>query len=183
MNYLLGLCYGSWVDKLLLVDRHAEQQPGGHTRQQLARNFVDLIDQLSFRVRPDLFEAWSEIELTMHQFRALALLRQGPRKISEIAELLSIRLSAATSFVDRMETKRLVQRFHDPDDRRVVRCRLTALGKKEADSLWRINRQQVEHLSGLLTEEELETVVHALGVLVSAAEREARIQEAQSNSS
>lgn len=133
--------------------------------------FIELMDKVSLEIRPTL-EAWSEIELTMHQFRALALLRQGTQRVSDIADVLGIRLSAATSFVDRLEAKRLVRRVDDPADRRVVRCELTPLGRKEADSLWRINRQWLEQVTGILTSDELETVVGALEVLASAMERQ-----------
>ncbi len=120
-------------------------QTNGHIegigRQELADRFAELLDAISLGLRPPILQAWSEIELTMHQFRTLALLRQSPQRVSDIAARLGIRLSAATSFVDRLEAKRLVTRVHDGIDRRVVKCQLTPLGRKEADSLWRINRE------------------------------------------
>lgn len=119
-----------------------------------------------------MLEAFSEIELTIDQFRALALLRQGPKRITDIASTLGIRLSAASTFVDRLEAKRLVERFHDEDDRRVVRCRLTALGAKEAHSLWRINGQRAEHLGTILSRDELERVLEILTLLAAAVDRE-----------
>jgi DNA-binding MarR family transcriptional regulator len=108
----------------------------------------------------------------MHQFRTLALLRQGPQRVSDIAARLGIRLSAATSFVDRLETKRLVERVHDATDRRVVKCQLTPLGRKEADSLWRINREWLEGLSQSLTDAELHVIIHAFEILAGAIERQ-----------
>ncbi len=128
-----------------------------------------------------MFEAWSEIELTIDQFRALALLRQGPQRISDIASALGIRLSAATMFIDRLETKRLIERFHDQEDRRVVRCRLTPLGVKEAQSLWRINRQRVEHLATVLTRDELEKALDVLTLLAATIEHQTTAQEAVQN--
>lgn len=141
-------------------------------RRELADRFAELLDAISLGLRLPILEAWAEIELTMHQFRTLALLRQAPQRVSDIAARLGIRLSAATSFVDRLETKRLVERVHDTTDRRVVRCQLTPLGRKEADSLWRINREWLENLSKNMTAEELHTIVHAFGIVSAAIDRQ-----------
>ena len=141
------------------------------SRQELADRFAELLDAISIGLRPPILEAWSEIELTMHQFRTLALLRQSPQRVSDIAARLGIRLSAATSFVDRLETKRLVERVHDATDRRVVKCQLTPLGRKEADSLWRINREWLEGLTKNLGDEDLTVVVRAMEILSSAIDR------------
>src|SRR5262245_27800759 len=93
MNIILELHNYRRLDKLWPVDETSSQR----LRRRLTERFVDLMDKVSIRIRPDVLEAWSEIELTLHQFRALALLRQGPQRVSDIAELLGIRLSAATS--------------------------------------------------------------------------------------
>ncbi len=148
-------------------------QGGPTPRHELIKRFGELIDKVSAGVGPNMLEAPSEIELTIDQFRALALLRRGPQRISDIANMLGIRLSAASTFMDRLEAKRLVERFHDLDDRRVVRCRLTALGAREAQSLWRLSRQRVEHLATILSRDELERVLAVLTLLSAAVEREA----------
>ena len=142
------------------------------SRQGSADRFAELLDAISIGLRPPILEAWSEIELTMHQFRTLALLRQGPQRVSDIAGRLGIRLSAATSFVDRLETKRLVERIHDASDRRVVKCQLTALGRREADALWRINREWLDNLTKNLADSELHVIVHAFEILASAIARQ-----------
>lgn len=140
-------------------------------RTKLAERFAELMDVISLGLRPSILQAWSEIELTMHQFRTLALLRQGPQRVTDIASRLGIRLSAATSFVDRLETKRLVERVHDSVDRRVVKCQLTPLGRREADALWRINRGWMESVVSGLSNDDLQKINEAFEILASAIER------------
>lgn len=153
--------------------QEADNRQQAPDRQQTSDRFVELMDSISLGLRPPILQAWSEIELTMHQFRTLALLRTGPQRVSDIAARLGIRLSAATSFVDRLETKRLVERVHDSADRRVVQCQLTPLGRREADSLWKINREWLGNLTNTLSNEELEIIVKAFEVLASAIQRQA----------
>lgn|GEM_PF-7029041 len=65
-----------------------------------------------------------------------------------------------------------MQRFDDPDDRRVVKCGLTPLGREESQSLNQIDRQRIGYLVNLLSNSELEAISHALDVLLSAFDRE-----------
>src|SRR5436309_2394070 len=105
---------------------------------ELAERLAELFNDISLRMRPTVLDSWSEIALTMHEFRALSILLQGRLRVTDLAQLLGIRLSSATNLVDRLELKGLLQREHDLHDRRVVWCGLTPLGQKEADNLWRI---------------------------------------------
>ena len=50
--------------------------------------------------------------------------------LSELAERCTCVRSNITQLVDRLESEGLVQRVDDPSDRRVIRARLTALGKE-----------------------------------------------------
>lgn len=138
---------------------------------ELVKRFIELADEISLQVRPVLLETWSEIELTMHQFRALSILSFGPLRVSDIAAHLGIRLSSATNLADRLEAKKLLRRTPDLDDRRVVWCQLTAQGSEEAASLWKVNRQVLENVAGLLTDEELNKAVHGFEILSSAMRR------------
>ncbi len=103
----------------------------------------------------------SEVELTKTQRRVLYHLARAPRRMTEVAELLRSSLSSATSMIDRLVEKGLVERAADPADRRVVLCRLTVLGRQEAERQLRF----FEQVAGQLDEAELEKVVEALELL------------------
>ena len=142
-------------------------------KEQLAARLVGLIQLISNQVRPVPPEEWSDVELTMPQWRTLALLNRGPRRMSEVAAYLGSSLSSATSMIDRLVDKQFVARMQDPADRRVVSCRLTALGQAQIDWFWRMGRKKIEQVSDILSREELEAVVHAMEVLLTAMDRQA----------
>jgi DNA-binding MarR family transcriptional regulator len=141
-------------------------------RQSDARKLIHLLESLSERVGPYIFESGVQVDLTLQQIRALAVLKRGPRNISHLADQLGMTPSAATSFLDRLQDKGLVERFDDPFDRRVVKCRLTPLGLQESRSLNQIDRQRIGYLVNLLSDGELETISRALDVLLAALDHE-----------
>lgn len=152
----------------------AEESEGStprRSRDEMVNRFIELSSEVSSHMRPGRSEVWSDIELTMHQFRALSLLRQGPLRVNELASRLGIRLSALTNLVSRLEEKRLVERVPDPDDRRIIWCRLTSLGLRETENLGDINRRLLESVAHLLSDEELRVVVETFEILASALRR------------
>ena len=141
------------------------------SRQELVNRFIELSNQVSSQMRPGRSEVWSDIELTMHQFRALSVLSRGPLRVSDLASLLGIRLSAASTLVDRLEEKGLIERVPDPDQPRIIRLQLTDLGRRETENLREINRRLLESVAELLTDEELRVVVETFEILASALRR------------
>jgi DNA-binding MarR family transcriptional regulator len=141
------------------------------TDEQIER-FIQLSQALGARLsRPDASE-WPDIELTMSQLRALILLINCPRRMSEIAASLGSSLSSATSMVERLESKGLVERRHDPDDRRVVMCHLTPLGRADIEQFWRLRQSRMRSVAHLLTPDEIERVIAALQVVADAISRD-----------
>jgi|SRR6185295_1506759 len=55
---------------------------------------------------------------------------KGPRTMSQLAEMLRVRLSTMTGVIDQLEAKGLVERLDHPEDRRSLQVRLTPEGKK-----------------------------------------------------
>jgi len=141
--------------------------------RQLAARLIELMQLISSRARLAPPEEWSDIELTMSQFRTLGLLHRRPRRMGEVAAYLGSSLSSATSMIDRLVIKQLVVRLQDPADRRVVSCRLTPLGQKQMDRFWRMGRKKIEQVSSILSREELQAVVHAMEILLTAMDRQA----------
>ena len=162
---------------MLSVDRII----GGRSVDARKREFIERLGRLGDRMSALMRGAgqdWAEIELTMPQLRALSLLNEAPQRMSDVAAHLGSSLSSATSLIERLEGKGLVERVHDPGDRRVVMCHLTASGRAEVERFWQIKRSRLEALADILTPEELATIVEALEVLSSALERHSRRQDA-----
>lgn len=141
------------------------------------RNLVDRLmlvaGRLATQSRKSALRDWSDIELTMRQLRALGYLAQTPRRMSDLATFLGSSVSATTNLVERLETKALVTRRHDPTDRRVVTCQLTAEGQALIERFWRMQQRQLEVVAGILSDAELGRVVEAMELMAAALEREA----------
>lgn len=140
------------------------------TREQLTERFVDLVEQINQSMHCTPPEGWSDLELTISQIRALALLYQEPQRMGNIASFLGSILSSATSLIDRLVEKGLVERMPDPADRRVVVCSLTPLGQEAIEQFWRIGRIRITALAEQLDPSELKDVVHAMELLCRAAQ-------------
>ncbi len=140
------------------------------TEQQI-QQFVHLTQSLGKQLGRPGAEDWPDIELTMSQMRTLLFLTEQPRRMSEIAANLGSSLSSATSMVERLETKDLVRREHDPDDRRVVMCHLTELGHRDIERFWRLRQSRIRALAHLLTPDEFEHVIGALEIISNALKR------------
>ncbi len=140
-------------------------------REMLVARLVALVNRQAFLMQSPPPEEWPEIELTMLQLRTLVLLSRCPRRMSDIAAHLGTVLSSATSLVERLEAKGLVERVHDPSDRRVVLCRLTSHGEDALDRTWRFRQSRIEDVAGLLTDDELALVVRAMEAVSAAVSR------------
>ena len=149
-------------------------------REKLSERLVELMERMSAHMRPRSLGAWQGLELTMPQARTMFRLhRQGPTRMGELSENLGCGLPAATSMVDRLVRKGLVERVQDPSDRRVVACRLTGEGRGAVERFWQVSRERRLAVADALTLDELETVVPALDILTRAAARlEAERREA-----
>ncbi len=140
------------------------------TEQQIEQ-FIRISRSLNARlVRPGA-EEWPDVELTMSQLRTLVFLADGSRRMSEIAASLGTSLSSTTSMIERLESKQLVTRSQHPDDRRVVMCQLTQLGRENLERFWRFRQSRIRSLAKLLTSDEFDMVTGALKVVADALKR------------
>ena len=142
-------------------------------RQLLLERMVELMERMSFLMRPRSLGAWQDLELTMPQARTMFLLhRRGPTRMGVLSEHQGCGLPSATSMVDRLVRKGLVERVQDPSDRRVVACQLTDEGRKAVERFWQVSRERRLALAAALTLDPLEAVVPALEILTGAGATE-----------
>jgi MarR family transcriptional regulator, organic hydroperoxide resistance regulator len=72
-----------------------------------------------------------EIEISREEIRAIIILDSQHRMtMSRLAESLDVPLSTATHTVDRLVSKRLVERNRSEEDRRVVEVQMSEYGSK-----------------------------------------------------
>jgi DNA-binding MarR family transcriptional regulator len=114
---------------------------------------------LQFRTGLRRFLRWSEeqaekVGLTTAQHQLLLAVRghdgdRGPT-IGDVAGYLFLRHHSAVGLVDRAVKGGLVERGEDPEDRRVVRLRLTSRGMEILQQLSALHMKEIERLTPLL---------------------------------
>lgn len=142
---------------------------GSQPSEELAERLVEAVRYLEGWANSGLLDLWYRQDLTVAQAKALALLeRQGPSRMGVIAGHLETGLSAATTLIDRLVEKDLVQRVSDPTDRRVVICELTEMGRSAMEGFLSVARERVLLVAGMLDRGQLEAVVEGLELLRQA---------------
>ena len=141
-------------------------------KQELTDRFVSVVEHLNRLMHSGRLDEWQGLDMTIPQIKTLVLLENtGPVRMSAISSYLGSALSATTSIVDRLVQKKLVNRVSDSNDRRVVMCELTPLGRRATERFWRIGRERAQRMADCLTAEQLETVVRALESIRQIGER------------
>lgn len=80
--------------------------------------------------------------------------RNSKVKMTELAKVLSIKMSSATVLVDRLIREKLLSRARDEGDRRLVWVSATPKGRKLIAEVLEQKRNSIKQLFGVLTEEE-----------------------------
>ncbi|HUA46648.1 MAG TPA: MarR family transcriptional regulator [Solirubrobacteraceae bacterium] len=74
--------------------------------------------------------AAATVDLTLSQYRALALLGEGREAASALAEKLAVSRPSVTGVIDGLVARELVTRHHDEGDRRRIGLDLTSEGRR-----------------------------------------------------
>ena len=141
------------------------------SREKLAEQLVEHMSHVQRHMRARRSSAWLDLDLTRQQAKTLHFLSRGHRRMSEIAGRLNVEMPSATSMIDRLVAKGLVERGQDPADRRAVVCSLTQEGVEIVERFSAIRAARTESLAAVLSTEELEIVVPALEILADAVRR------------
>jgi long-chain acyl-CoA synthetase len=111
----------------------------GHTLARLAR-------QVELSV--------ATVNLTLAQYRVLAILGDGCEAASVLADKLAVSRPSVTGVVDGLVTRGLVRRDHTDDDRRRIDVGLTDAGRvllADADAAVEQRMERIDQLLGELT--------------------------------
>ena len=142
-----------------------------YSREELTEKLVEHMACVQRHMRVRRSSAWLDLDLTRQQAKTLHFLSHGQRRMSEIAGRLDVEMPSATSMIDRLVAKGLVERGQDPADRRAVVCSLTQEGIEIVERFSAIRAARTESLAAVLSTEELEVVVPALEILADAVRR------------
>jgi DNA-binding MarR family transcriptional regulator len=149
-------------------------------REQLRDEIIDGQRAILQATHAASTPSWLELQLTMAQLKALFLLAQGTRSMSEVGEGLGTGRPAASLLIDRLVHEGLVERSDDPTNRRRTIVRLTEEGETSVRQLREGGRERYRDALDQLSDEDLIALrqgMRALTVAIGAsASRQSRIQ-------
>ncbi|WP_141432178.1 MarR family winged helix-turn-helix transcriptional regulator [Bacillus sp. 03113] len=130
--------------------------------------------QITFqKMQPELHESMNEQGITPSQLFVLIFLKKGGScKVTQLAEKLDVKPSAATTMVDRLVQNEFVIREHDQKDRRVVNISITKRGEEKLDKVFEARKAIVRKYLAYLSEEELSSMAAIAEKLASSITEE-----------
>lgn len=139
-----------------------------HDGQDVATEVADLLQAVAHRLRREARVGLDSVGVTWAQARALRTLarREGPTRMSELADALHIARRSATSVVDELEGRGLVRRGTDPHDRRAVTVEVTGAGQQVLAEARDRRRAATIGMLGRLSAAELRTLRDLLARVV-----------------
>lgn len=105
------------------------------------------------RLSRQVERALCPVELSLPQYRLLALLSASEEMASALAGLLAVRPASVTAVVDGLVQRGLVERRPDQEDRRRVTHVLTGAGRSVLDAADRAVAERLAALAASLTDE------------------------------
>ncbi len=146
----------------------ASTPPG---RDVVIAELVGEMTSWSPRDRVKVFRSWLKGSLSLIHLHVLTVLEaEGPLPMSKLADTLDVSVASTTGIVSRMEERRLVEREHDREDRRVVLVVPTATGLAVFQDMMLQRREHLTQLLGKLSDEELHGFLTGLRAVRAARE-------------
>jgi DNA-binding MarR family transcriptional regulator len=120
---------------------------------------------------PLRFMFWDSRDVTMTQLRVMFLIRERCQpSTGELAEEMRIRPATLSGLADRLETRGLIRRWPDSDDRRVVRVGLTDAGSSVLDEASAAGRAFLDATFERMGPTAVEAFTRAATAFIAAAE-------------
>jgi len=129
-------------------ERDSAGGPDSGGDESLADAFWSVARQL----RETSQETLAPWDITPAQFRALRVLRRhGDLRLSELSDRLQIAARSTTEVIDALESRHLVARRPDPDDRRATLVEVTEHGTGVLEAIRAARGTEAERAFGQLT--------------------------------
>ena len=117
---------------------------------------------------------FSKTHLTNAQYRMLISIgfltkyKGSPIRVTDLVSIHKNSLVSISLILDRMETKGLIKKSRDLQDRRAVRITITPEGRKILHDTAKPTTELIKNLFSIFTEEELENAVFLMNKLTNA---------------
>ena len=129
--------------------------------------FADQVGEIMPMIAREFFRrqetGFSKMKITLPQVVILDLLhKRGESSMTDLADILNVTTAAMTGIVDRLVRDGYVVRLYDPEDRRVVRAKLTAKGARTVTTIAVDRKRMIVEMFGKLSQDEREAYLRIL---------------------
>ncbi len=108
-------------------------------------------------------------DLNLHEIQVIVWLGQnGPSKMKDIGNNLSVSLSNLTVIVDKLEEKGLAERVRSTEDRRIVMVHLAKEGQVIFDNHHDMKREMCKNMLKRLTKDERVSYLKLMGKITDS---------------
>lgn len=143
-----------------------QRKPTTGPEGKLIERFVYAVEHLNRLMFSGRITELKRLDLNAHQINTLFLLGYfGPLKMSDIAGELGTTIAHTTIIVKNLVQKEYVRRGSSPNDRRLIICELTDLGREATEVFLHHARQRAVLVAERWDAESLESVVNSLELL------------------
>jgi len=124
--------------------------------------------RLSFLVQSVYARLAAEHALTPQQAQLLCVVKDQPRGMAELVDILRIDKSSVSGLVDRVERLGLVRRRPSPVDGRAVTVTTTARGRRQGNAFFADVSDELERITTHLRAPERDELAHLVSCVVLA---------------
>ncbi|MFQ6130457.1 MAG: MarR family winged helix-turn-helix transcriptional regulator [Armatimonadota bacterium] len=150
----------------------------GTSRGQLVEEIADLLPAIMRCLFAGRGESAPHLDITVGELRCLATIGHlGKPSMTDLSDRLYLQPSTVTGLVDALVDRGLVDRYADPEDRRVVRVGLTPEGRRRRAQHRTAKRRRLMAALADVNSDELRSIRAALHTLHAAALRAAETRE------
>jgi DNA-binding MarR family transcriptional regulator len=142
-------------------------------RQEIIEGILKFATNIFRVLLPTVPRELLVLDFTMSQLKMMFLLfLNGPMRMSALASDLGVTQATASGVADRLVERDLVTRESQPDDRRVVLCRLSESGHKAISRIWESAGSRMRELLQSMDSEKLQQLYGVLESMLASAEQE-----------
>lgn len=110
----------------------------------------------------------SDAQVSPGHIQIMIALVRGPQSIGRLAEIVGVSPPAATQLVDRLAEHGIVERRHDPKDRRIVLVDYTPGERELAQRIMENRRKPLRRVVDNLTDDEARAFLKGLQLLADS---------------
>ncbi|WP_425447578.1 MarR family winged helix-turn-helix transcriptional regulator [Dethiothermospora halolimnae] len=129
-------------------------------------SIVRLLKEVLQFIHKNAENGFKEMGITASQGMLMKILSHtGPKKVSELSDIMGISNSTVSGIIDRLEKRGFVERKRSNEDRRVVYVDVTSEFKNDAKKNFKQVEKKIDSIVNQATKEEIDKVFEGLNIL------------------